>query len=366
MDAPRALPRLRWDLFCRVVDNHGDLGVAWRLARRLDALGQRVRLWIDDARALRWMAGEGEPRRIDVRPWAAPPAELADVIVETFGADLPDGWLQRMATATKRPVWIDVEYLSAERYVERSHGLPSPQSQGPGAGLTRWFFYPGFTPRTGGLLLGRADAQAGHAALGRLGLGPFDGFEVSLFGYAQPQLEAAIAAWRRSPTRVLACPGPAADQLAARLGVGPTPGSHARLDRLVVHWLPWLPQPDYDALLAACDLNLVRGEDSFVQALACGRPFIWQLYRQDDGAQAAKLEAFLQLYLADVSGPLPASLRACFRAWNGEAAEFAPPEASGTSPWRQHAAAFARSLHDAQAQRGDLGLQLLRFALSRH
>ena len=30
-----------WDLFCRVIDNHGDLGVCWRLARDLAARGER-------------------------------------------------------------------------------------------------------------------------------------------------------------------------------------------------------------------------------------------------------------------------------------------------------------------------------------
>lgn len=366
MDDLEALPRLHWDLFCRVVDNHGDLGVCWRLARRLHALGQRVRLWIDDSRALRWMAPDFAAHGIETHGWQPPPSDmpLGDVMVETFGADFPDGWLERMAAASRRPVWIDVEYLSAERYVERSHGLPSPQSHGPGAGLTRWFFYPGFTPRTGGLLTSRTSEAAGQAVLASLGLAPSHATTISLFGYAQPQLDAAVAAWRRAPTRVLACPGPAAQQLAARLGVGSAPGSPTRIDDLEVHWLPWLPQPSYDALLAACDLNFVRGEDSFVQALAAGRPFVWQLYAQADGAHAAKLEAFLDLYLEDAVAPLAASLRGAFRSWNDRAIELSLPDAGASSPWRRHANSFTHALHEAQSVHGDLGMQLVRFAAS--
>ena len=66
-------PPLRWDIFCQVVDNHGDLGVCWRLACALTARGQQVRLWIDDARALAWMAPEAtRPPAVQVLPWTQP------------------------------------------------------------------------------------------------------------------------------------------------------------------------------------------------------------------------------------------------------------------------------------------------------
>ena len=39
----------RWDIFCSVVDNYGDIGVTWRLARQLAAeQGHVVRLWVDE------------------------------------------------------------------------------------------------------------------------------------------------------------------------------------------------------------------------------------------------------------------------------------------------------------------------------
>ena len=44
-----ARPSLSWDIFCTVVDNYGDIGVCWRLARQLAAEhGFAVRLWVDD------------------------------------------------------------------------------------------------------------------------------------------------------------------------------------------------------------------------------------------------------------------------------------------------------------------------------
>jgi uncharacterized repeat protein (TIGR03837 family) len=132
----------RWDVFCRVIDNHGDLGVCWRLACDLADRGQQLRLWVDDPAALRWMAPQGHPR-VALLHWTedTPLPEPGDVVVEAFGCDPPEAFVARMAAADRPPVWINLEYLSAEDYVERSHRLRSPQR----CGLDKWFFYPGFT-----------------------------------------------------------------------------------------------------------------------------------------------------------------------------------------------------------------------------
>jgi uncharacterized repeat protein (TIGR03837 family) len=181
---------LLWDVFCQVIDNHGDLGVCWRLATQLAARGQRVRLWVDDGRALAWMAPgalEGRWPGIQVLPWTRPfhagvPPEAmaqlprADVWIEAFGCEIAPEFiaLQRHSTLGNGqnrsidPVWINLEYLSAETYVERCHGLPSPVMHGPGQGLTRHFFYPGLTPLTGGLLR-EPDLAARQASFDRAG-----------------------------------------------------------------------------------------------------------------------------------------------------------------------------------------------------
>ena len=147
---------MNWDIYCRVIDNYGDVGVVWRLARDLAARGEQVRLWLDDASALEWMAPAGQPANVQLLAWPAGPdmdAEpTGDVVIEAFGCQLPESVVARMAARPKPPHWINLEYLSAESYVERSHGLQSPQFSGPGRGLIKRFFYPGFNPRTGGLL----------------------------------------------------------------------------------------------------------------------------------------------------------------------------------------------------------------------
>ena len=324
----------RWDVFCRVIDNHGDLGVCWRLARDLAGRGAQVRLWIDDASALGWMAPHGSPG-VQVLPWRDPLADElpADVVIEAFGCDPPAAYVARMATAA--PLWINLEYLSAEPYVERSHGLASPQMGGPGRGLTKWFYYPGFTERTGGLLrepglIQRRDAHDRAATRARLGVGVGDRPDEALmllFGYAQPLLGdwLTLLAEAPTPTTLLVTPGHSARQVRAWLGANPHPsppplGEGARdvlKGALRLHFLPHVPQLDFDRLLWASDLNLVRGEDSLVRALWAGRPVLWQLYPQDDGAHADKLDAFLDVALDQTAPPLADPLRRMARLWNG-------------------------------------------------
>ncbi|MBQ0932402.1 elongation factor P maturation arginine rhamnosyltransferase EarP [Ideonella alba] len=310
-----------WDLFCRVIDNHGDLGVCWRLAVDLAERGQRVRLWVDDAAALAWMAPQGHPG-VQVLRWQEDALPTpGEVVVEAFGCDPPPAFVAAMRAEQRPPVWLNLEYLSAEPYVERSHGLRSPVMSGPGAGLDKWFFYPGFTPATGGLLRepGRIEALdtcARDAWLAAWGLQARPGERlVSLFCYAGAPVDRLLAALAGTPTLLLTTPGAAT---AALQGRALPPGLRSLA-------LPWLPQTAYDQLLAVCDLNLVRGEDSFVRAQWAARPFLWQIYVQDDGVHQAKLEAFLQRLRQDQPPALAGAVAQAFRAWNGFAADGLDP-----------------------------------------
>jgi uncharacterized repeat protein (TIGR03837 family) len=352
---------LVWDLFCRVIDNHGDLGVCWRLAADLAARGESVRLWVDDATALAWLAPQRHAR-IEVLAWREPlpEREAGDVVIEAFGCELPEAHLRRMARRTAPSVWINLEYLSAEDYVERSHALPSPQNSGPGAGLRKWFFYPGFTPRTGGLLrepglLARRQAFDRAAWLAAHDWSPRPGERViGMFCYEQPALAAWLHRFAQAPTLLLASAGHAARQVEAALGASMTLGAlRARI-------VEPLPQPEYDHLLWAGDLNIVRGEDSFVRAQWAGVPFLWHIYPQQDGAHRAKLEAFLSRFLDDGGDPsLSVAVGSAMRAWSdGMAPPAAVPDATA---WGRRCAAW----RDGLSAQDDLTTQLQRFVAER-
>jgi uncharacterized repeat protein (TIGR03837 family) len=335
-----AMPALLWDVYCRVIDNLGDASVCWRLAAGLAARGQRVRLIIDDAAPLAFMAPAGAAG-VQVLPWPGP-AEVGDVVVEAFGCDPPAATVALMAVRRPAPVWINLEYLSAEPYVERSHGLPSPQHNG----LRKWFFYPGFTTRTGGLL--REDGLVAERAAFRRedwlraqGIAPAAGERiVVLFCYDNAALPALLQDLAQQPTLLLLTPGPAQGQVQ----LAPAP--------LRLHRLPWLAQPDFDRLLWSADLNFVRGEDSLVRALWAGAPFVWQAYPQHDGVHAAKLEALLAQLQAE---PAVAAL---WRAWNG----LSPVWPGLPAPWPLES---LRRWRQALAEQPDLVSQLLTFVFAR-
>ncbi len=367
---------LLWDLFCQVIDNHGDLGVCWRLAADLAARGQRVRLWVDDASALQWMAPgalDGKHPGVQVLRWTQPlPASVlaglppADVLVEAFGCEIAPEFIatrvQNTRAGARKPAWINLEYLSAEAYVERSHGLPSPIGSGPAAGWTKWFFYPGFTPATGGLLrepdLAQRQARFDRAAwLRQWGIERNDERLISLFCYEPSALGELLGelAQNAQPTRLLVTAGRATAAVAAAVEEKNRlqPLWNVR-NTLSISYLALLDQTGFDHLLWACDLNFVRGEDSLVRALWAAKPFVWQLYPQHDNAHHAKLRAFLDWLQA------PPSLRRFHEVWNG-IETMGLPTLDGVN-WAGCAHAAARRL---QAQ-ADLATQLLRFVRQHH
>ena len=364
--------RERWDVFCRVVDNFGAVGVSWRLARSLAREhGKAVRLWLDDpavrARLRPEIDPAGEAQSLEgvevVRLREAfAPGEIADVVIETFGCDPPEAYVHAMVGRDPPARWINLEYLSAEPWVEESHALPSPH---PRLALTKHYFFPGFTERTGGLLrerdlLARRDAfqeePGAQAAFWKALVGaapPGGALKVSLFSYEKaPVAELAEACARLSmPVWIVAPAGFAADALASWTA---RPGSEGcgGVEAFVV---PFLPQDRYDELLWACDVNFVRGEDSFVRAQWAGRPFVWHIYPQKDGAHWVKLNAFLARYAKGLDAATAQALKALWEAWNagGEVPD-TPADLDGT--WGEFVA--CRDVLGERARAWSAGLQM--------
>jgi uncharacterized repeat protein (TIGR03837 family) len=351
---------MHWDIFCKVIDNHGDIGVCWRLSTQLAARGQPVRLRLDDASPLDWMAPQG-CAGVQVLPWHSQPQEPGAVVIEAFGCELPDNLQAAIAAKTRahgrQPAWINLEYLTAESFGERSHGLPSPILAGPAAGLTKHFFYPGFTPRTGGLLR-EPDLAQRQSRFDRAGWLRHHGVEVggdnrvvSLFCYEPPALDQLLSHWAGGPdrTRVLVAAGRAAAAVQAAVARKNRSAPGWNVDsKLSITTLPLLSQVEFDHLLWACDLNFVRGEDSLVRGLWAGQPLVWQIYPQHDDAHHSKLTAFLDWLQA------PLGLREFHLAWNGVGGSLAFPL---PETWRE-CVQRARSVLLAQ---DDLATQLMRF-----
>lgn len=322
-----------WDIFCHVVDNYGDIGVTWRLARQIAAeLREPVRLFVDDLNAFRHLCpqidvtkDEQEVMDVRVTRWQKElQTSPADVVIEAFGCPIPEEFLLEMQRREPAALWINLEYLSAETWVEECHLLPSPQSIGP----NKQFFFPGFTDKTGGLLretelLKQRDhflAQEKQGFLQSLGVCPSPNSRlISLFTYENPQIGSWLDALAQSSqaSHILLPPGRVTNNVKEWLGVPQLhPDECHSRGSLVIQPIPFLSQQDYDRLLWSCDLNFVRGEDSFVRAQWAAKPFIWHIYQQEEEAHLVKLCAFLDRYLEGVDTETASSIKQFWMAWN--------------------------------------------------
>ncbi len=355
---------MRWDIFCQIVDNYGDAGVCWRLARALSRLSSssvnnvecddsRIRLFCDDLNVLNVIThgdavAHGASLGVEVLPWSAAesPAILAsvgDVVIEAFACHLPKPYVEAMVQKTsqkvsvKQPIWINLEYLTAEAWADDMHLMPSPQNNG----LNKYFYFPGFTPKAGGVLLGDWDEVTSNSL--NIPTPLSSAFEscrpkskkVSIFNYKQAPLDA----WLVSVNQVALEHGEMVDVfLCADQNVSTTTqAALSSVDSAVkLIQLPFIPQEDYDYLLSVCDINLVRGEDSFVRAQWAGKPFIWDIYPQSDLAHEVKLDAFLERYFEGGSAKLRAIGMSAMK-W-GSASDWWPHLNAWTSHsevWRQ-------------------------------
>ncbi len=329
------------DIFCAVVDNYGDIGVCWRLARQLaHEHGMTVRLWVDDLASFRRLCPEVDAslaqqhcRGVEVMHWTAlfPEVKPAHLVIEAFACELPQRYVEAMAAQSDKAVWINLEYLSAEDWVAGCHMLPSPH---PSLPLVKYFFFPGFTAHTGGLLLERdllmrrdafqGDPQAIASYWQSLGVPQAkpDETRVSLFSYENPALPELFSAWAAGNTPVccLAPEGRALPQVAAFFGLSlAAPGDVFERGNLRVHVLPFVEQERYDELLWACDINFVRGEDSCVRAQWAGKPFVWHIYPQHDGVHMQKLRAWMALYCAGLPPEAAHAFHGLWEGWNPSA-----------------------------------------------
>ncbi len=374
-------------LFCKVVDNFGDIGICWRLARQLrHEHGIAVTLWVDDLPSFRRICPEvvtgadvQDVGGVTVRHWRDQEGvfsadDIADIVIEFFGCDIPPGYIAAMVGCNPRPVWLNLEGLSAEEWVEGCHTLPSSHPRLP---LTKYFFFPGFTGKTGGLLHEaaldeqrrqfQADPAAMAVFLARLGVTPAEmaALKVTLFCYPHAPVPPLFDAWRGGgmPVTCLVPEGVAAEAARAFLDAEARPGAVRTRDALTVRVLPFVPQPDYDRLLWACDLNFVRGEDSFVRAQWAGKPFIWHIYPQDKNLHHVKLRAFLQRYSPGMESVNALSLR-----WNGATSEGMEGQPGWPALWSQFQADMPKIAQRTEEWRqqvlanGDLASNLLKFA----
>jgi uncharacterized repeat protein (TIGR03837 family) len=325
-----------WDIFCRVIDYFGDAGVCWRLSKILqNEHGITVRLWIDDLATLQKLlpaldvnVPEQFIEGVYIHLWITEVSIVAgdgQAVIEAMGCGLPQSLIQRMACQEQPPIWIILEYLSAEVWVDAYHGLASPPSINA---LERYFFFPGFSSSAGGLLREHDlierrsefdwDARCQYWRSLGCALGASGVPVISLFAYPDSPVEGLLEGMRvASKPMVLVVPeAPLLSTIKAYCGVDSPLLEPWTWGGVQIWPIQFLAQSEYDNLLWACDINFVRGEDSFVRAQWAARPMVWQPYRQTENTHALKLQAFLDRYLEGLPEDSQRYVAALWHSWN--------------------------------------------------
>jgi len=354
---------MRWDIFCQIVDNYGDAGICWRLARSLTSLHkQDVRIFCDDLPTLNLLASGTEEtirQKVDLQPWEASCGHLRqsvttpDVVIEAFGCDLPEQYLAGLLIAPKKPVIINLEYLSAEPWIVDFHGKASPQAHG----LPKYFFFPGFQDKTGGILIdpiphrfNQTTASIPKSLKDIWSQLRSSASKISVFCYPS----APLGKWLQD-----------LGSLGRDFDIVLTHGQREQLSlstgrpltlppSIQLLTIPFVSQDEYDWVLSQCDFNIVRGEDSFVRAQLAGKPFIWHIYPQEDHAHEVKLEAFLDLYLESATDRVKTASIAAMN-WELPSQWF-----DSIDDWNEHSKAWRIQLLQKQKD-GGLAVRLVSF-----
>lgn len=358
--------QLTIDIFCRVVDNYGDIGICWRLAQQLAAEHSAIiRLIVDDLVTFKKLEPRIDPAlplqtigAITVMRWQDSVLEKfyslpADTVIEAFACTLPDLVVTRMRARSRPPVWIDFEYLTAEDWIDACHAVPSLHPQ---TGIPKTLFFPGFSAQSGGLVRERdlirqrdefqASPDLQNQWRADHGLPSKDAkIDVSVFCYPDAPYEFLLHADPEKfrfflPENML--PDLAGDQFIR---------------------FAWLNQADYDRLLWACDLNFVRGEDSWVRAQWAAKPLIWQPYKQEKAVHLDKLAAFLSRYSKGLETTCAETLADLYAMWNEGAREGKTASRLWDSllPLLPHLTDHARAWSASQASQEDCATNLIRF-----
>ncbi len=296
-------------ILCKVVDNFGDIGFVYRLARALTEQDGRLRLRLivsdlpsfaalaplvapdkNEQTCYGWQVFDWNAADVCTRSFTQqPPA----VILECFQCGRPD-WLESLLF--DKPAGgahnddfvqiVNIDYLTAESYAEDFHLLKSGTRS---IRVKKINVMPGFTAKTGGLLLDNAFMQGKKKAARARATGNAPRTMTAVFFSYERDCAPLVQALARFqaqsdvPVRVL---------VAAGKSRAPFLSAWERAGKpFAAEPLPFLPQEDWDALLCAADWNFVRGEDSLSRACLAGIPFVWQPYPQDDDYHLVKLAA---------------------------------------------------------------------------
>ena len=307
-------------ILCKVVDNFGDIGVVYRLARALSDLRPELELTlvVSNLDSFHKMASQIDPKKTiqDFRyknsTWKILDWNLetesgkrkteneeqlltpdCSVILECFQCGRPD-WLENILFApdfAQTVQIIQIDYLTAEDYADEFHLLKSGTRK---TNIKKIFFMPGFTPKTGGLIINDQPVinseNPGFSSLTQ------QAFKIFFFAYEDDctSVVNGISAFQ-DKMREMNKEFSVTVYLADGKSCVPFERSWKKINSpFKIEKIPFLQQEEFDYFIAQMDFLFVRGEDSLARAALTGLPYVWQAYKQDENYQLVKVNALLE------------------------------------------------------------------------
>lgn len=284
------------DIFCQVIDNYGDVGVAYRLAREFKRVypNKKLRFVINKTEELN-LIRKSEDIEIILYKDISKIENSADLIMESFGCEIPKKYMDKALKNSK--LIINLEYFSAEKWVDDFH----LQESFLGGNLKKYFFIPGLSEKSGGILLDneflerkkKVEANKEYY-LEKFGIKEKYDLIGSVFSY-EKNFDSLIEELKKLGKKIILL---ILSEKTQKNFIKYFDNGN-NYDKIKFVKLPFFSYDKYEGLLALCDFNLVRGEDSFVRALLLGKPFLWHIYPQDENTHIKKLESFLEKYCSN-------------------------------------------------------------------
>ncbi|MGN0902120.1 MAG: elongation factor P maturation arginine rhamnosyltransferase EarP, partial [Succinivibrio sp.] len=271
------------DIFCDVIDNYGDAGVCLRLGRDLTKNNCQVRIFCNDLNVINTITGSDDQNNSKLKILSWPSSNIqytpSEIVIQAFSVRLPDNILFHLKD--KKSLVINLEYLTAEDFAEDCHTLPSYTD-----GMVSYFFFPGFTSKTGGViiedeLLSKINSSNKNA-------------QITLFSYENERVKEFLDKLDHDlqlKMNLLLFEGKPLINFNSLYKTNHKVKDIFKEGNYSVIVKQMTDQNEYDTCLTNSLINMVRGEDSIVRAMLTGNCFLWHIYPQDENAHISKINA---------------------------------------------------------------------------
>lgn len=305
------------DIFCEIIDNFGDIGVVYRLAKELKTFyngNVKIRVILNRVNEFVNMnkkAKDTDYQEIDgiiyiTNEYLAKNIctfSPANVIIEAFGCNILEEYLEKAKLESS--LLINLEYLSGEDWIEGIHLMESPLGAEK---LKKFFFMPGFTEKSGGVIVDSLFLNRKKSVLENKKfylekyIPEIDEkyFVGTIFSYEKNFLPLIDVLLKNGKENCLLILGEKSqmsiNKIIENLNITCLSEGIYKYENIIIKFMPFLEQEEYEELINLVDYNFVRGEDSFVRALLTGKPFVWHIYLQDEMAHMDKIDGFIKRY----------------------------------------------------------------------